>query len=841
MDINEKFIIWFDRINNSDLVRAGNKAVNLATLNSINIPVPLGFCITSDAYKAFCEELGLFYENKLSPQEMLDEGYQIRQKILNYPLPPEFSLELRDFYKKLINKDLSKEMHPVVVRPSPVGPNINSHTYKGILEAVSDITGIIELEKAVRIVWASAFSAKAIEYRIQNGNQFTFDDIAIIIQLMYEPEKGGIASFNPLSNNDSELIIESTYGLGQILISGPIVPDRFIWNRFSKELISSHISDKKYEEFFMDHQTIFAKALVREEKVSLNKDEITQVGRILEKVVTYASLPCAVEWFVNNDKFYVWQSYVLPRDKQKTQIKKPMPDANLYPLNDYFPGYISPIAYDLFAPIINKAFINLCKEFNLDMGSETEIIYLINNEFFINKNILKNIEPQLPDLSDYFNNKISKIFDISKLFFKLFRFVFKWNFELSKYRLLIHNLWMFKYSKSNKTDLYQHLIQIKAYGYGLFESLVHVKFIKAALSKIIHDYFEISLNKPINKICCKILTQNVSVRIQNSDKIFNSLIFKIKTNEDLKDIFSSYAADKILIKLNEIEAGQNFLEELKEFLSEFGYYKEKVLDPIFPTYIESPLSVLDDIKNELKSVKDPVNMSESDEKRLCLDALEKNFNFNFKFIFKIFLNLAQKFMIIEEEEAFHFTIYIPLLRRTLLELAAKLPFKEPEDIFYLSIDEIFEILNDISYPFTSLYSRIDHRKIDRQRMIEAAEREIVPEVSDIIEEGSLKGIPLSKGKFKGKAKIIKDMSVLPDIQKGDVIIAPYIDSAWQGLIKNAGAIITEFGGVLSLGSVTAREYGIPAVSGIENVFINFMDRELLEVNGDKGTVKKIPV
>lgn len=838
MNINDKIIVWFADVANHDVASVGNKGVNLSVLNCLHLPVPSGFCLTTAAYKLFCKELGFSYNKHLSPQEMFEEGYKIRRKLFNAPLSGTIAMKLREYYKELIKH----ERFPVIVRPSPVDLNIHSRPYNGLLEPVANINGIIDLEKAVKVVWASAFSDRAIEYRIQKQLQFTFDDMALVIQIMFEPEKGGTAfSFNPLNNKDEEMLIESTYGVGQIIVAGPIIPDRFIWHRFSKELLSSQVGDKKYEEFFLEHRTIFAQSKRKENLLSLQSEEISQLARIIEKVVSHYAFPCALEWFMKNGKFYIWQSYLIPKYEQKIELKC-TEDACLYPLNDYFPGYISPLAYNLFTPIIEKAFIKLCQEFDLHMEPGQNLVTLINNQLYINEKNLQKLELQLPNLNTLFDSKlnINKILNFIGILYTILKFLAKWYLILYKYKRAIHKLWLFKYSLAEKEDLFVHMIKIKNTGLELFEYLVALKFIRKGMYKLIFDYLVNLLTKPVTLTCMQVLTTHLSAKLENASTIFNNLIKQVKIKDELRKIFFSYPVDKIIDKLNENEIGQHFLEEMKDFLSGFGYYKEKILDPALSNYIESPARILDEIIAEITANNDETNIDETQEKKLCMDTVIQKLKFPVTFIFKLLLKILQSITIIEEEEVFYFTIYTPLLRRTLLELGSKLSLKDRTDIFFLLNNEIQETLTNPSFPLTALSNRIEQRKAEIKSVHQVVEEPIQTEEVESDKEGFvLSGIPVSKGKYQGRIKIIRNMDSFPDIKGGEILIAPYIDSSWQFLIKKAGAIVTEFGGILSSGAILAREYKIPAVAGVRNVFMSFIDNQSVEVNGNTGKIRRL--
>ena len=98
-------------------------------------------------------------------------------------------------------------------------------------------------------------------------------------------------------------------------------------------------------------------------------------------------------------------------------------------------------------------------------------------------------------------------------------------------------------------------------------------------------------------------------------------------------------------------------------------------------------------------------------------------------------------------------------------------------------------------------------------------------------------IPVSAGTIEGKAKIISDPGNIEKLNKGDILVTKATNPAWTTLFLSIGGLIMETGGPISHGSVVAREYGIPAVTGIKEATSKLKDGQLVKLNGERGTVK----
>jgi phosphoenolpyruvate synthase/pyruvate phosphate dikinase len=106
-------------------------------------------------------------------------------------------------------------------------------------------------------------------------------------------------------------------------------------------------------------------------------------------------------------------------------------------------------------------------------------------------------------------------------------------------------------------------------------------------------------------------------------------------------------------------------------------------------------------------------------------------------------------------------------------------------------------------------------------------------------EGILKGFAVSPGKVSGRASVIMSPNDFDKMQPDSILVCPLTTPAWTQLFPHATALVTDIGSILAHGSIVAREYGIPAVLGVGNATQQIKSGDMLEVDGDRGTVKVI--
>jgi pyruvate,water dikinase len=204
------------------------------------------------------------------------------------------------------------------------------------------------------------------------------------------------------------------------------------------------------------------------------------------------------------------------------------------------------------------------------------------------------------------------------------------------------------------------------------------------------------------------------------------------------------------------------------------------------------------------------------------------------------LKLAQKYMILRENQQFYIGQGYPVARKIVLEIGSRFAntgvIKEPEDVFFLRIEEIRKIakgekIKDIQKKVIKRREEFEmFRKVDPPLLI-TKEGPKEMEVGEI-----LKGVGGSPGRVSGHVKIISDISEFGEFEKGEILVAPTTNPSWTPLFLMASAVVTEVGGMLCHGAVVAREYGIPAVLGVKNATSTLKNGQRVTVDGVKGVV-----
>ncbi len=174
------------------------------------------------------------------------------------------------------------------------------------------------------------------------------------------------------------------------------------------------------------------------------------------------------------------------------------------------------------------------------------------------------------------------------------------------------------------------------------------------------------------------------------------------------------------------------------------------------------------------------------------------------------------------------------------DLAAAGVLEQPEDVFWLSLQEIKEVLETRRLDRDLINRRKEKfqrdEKLTPPRAITSEGEIITAKPAAHVPPGALAGSPVSAGKAEGRARVILKLAEAK-MEKGDILVAPYTDPAWTPLFPLAAGLVTEVGGLMTHGAVVAREYGIPAVVGLDNATRKIRDGQIIRVDGTRGFVE----
>lgn len=347
MDKQKANIIWFKDLGIEDVPLVGGKNAALgemfANLTKLGINVPNGFAITARAYNDFLDKVGI----RVSIEKILKDldtgnmralqkaGKKVRKLILKSKLPKELEYEIAGAYKEL-GKQFGDEIADVAVRSSATAEDLPDSSFAGQQETYLNIVGVKDLLDAVKKCIASLFTDRAISYRQDRGFAHTAVALSVGVQKMVRSDKAtsGVAfSIDTETGFDKVVVINASYGLGEMVVQGKVTPDEFVIFKPTlaegkRAIIARDIGVKDVKMIYGRHGTEIVKTLPAERAVlCLSDDEILKLADWVVKIEKYFSdkkghyQPMDIEWAKDGVSGQLYIVQARPETVQATRDK----------------------------------------------------------------------------------------------------------------------------------------------------------------------------------------------------------------------------------------------------------------------------------------------------------------------------------------------------------------------------------------------------------------------------------------------------------------------------------------------------------------------------------------
>lgn len=308
-------IRFFKDIDKHDTPLVGGKSANLGEMTRAGFPVPDGFAITINAYDAFLEENQIakkIYEilsvtDVNDPAQLGQASSKIQKIIESAKFPDEVSKEIIAAYKKLSGV-FKKSL--VAVRSSATAEDSGSTSFAGQQASFLNVQGEANLLLKVRECWASLFTPRSIFYRVENKIKHESVKISVIVMKMVQSEVSGVMfSIDPVNNDKDRIIIESVWGLGEMIVQGSVVPDNYVVQKGTFAILSKETSDQSIQ-LIKDGAKTIEKEVPRKlrDRQKITDEEIVTLAKYADKMQKHYFFPQDMEWAKEKGKLYIVQT-----------------------------------------------------------------------------------------------------------------------------------------------------------------------------------------------------------------------------------------------------------------------------------------------------------------------------------------------------------------------------------------------------------------------------------------------------------------------------------------------------------------------------------------------------
>ncbi|MFY9227144.1 MAG: PEP/pyruvate-binding domain-containing protein [Blastocatellia bacterium] len=874
-----KKILFFSEIEKTDANLVGGKAINLARLSQANIPVPNGFCLTTEAFWQFLEENNLAVEikflaelvktNKLTVEELASKLNSLRQNIINANL--SLTLELKQALSKF------PAGSRFAVRSSATSEDLESASFAGQYDTFLNISSLEEIIEKIKACFASYWNDRAFNYRSEKGIDHFAHGMSVVVQQLIDAKSAGVLfTLNPLTGNEREMVVEACWGLGEALVSGLVTPDRYLIDPFELKILEIKTGEKVLKlvsDSGEGTQEITLDSL-EANKLTLTNDDVLELAKIAIEVQQEYGVPIDIEWARDKEKFYILQARSLTAFSFAPEMGQ-WSSANF---REVMPGLVNPLSFSL---SLRYDYGNILAEFLNRIGlydGKTPVEW--GRRFFgrayWNVDIVKTAISKIPGYCErtfditvginpsYQGDGVKTSFTLSNIlrgipvFLRLQWMYFSFWREAAKYiegyEKLDAQLASNDYSTFSNEALVEKTKEMIDLHYQTNRIAMTCTFLATEAQNDFRDYIEkINAKLPAEKqiSVANLLTGLTQISTAGPLIELWQLASRAKINDKLKTVILSTEIENLITECEKLEEGKSFVKDLKNYLLKYAFLAPNDEDLSCARWADDNSFPLTILKNYLQGEKSENPAVAMEKQTKCQEEEQakalKNIGLLKQSTFLSKLKLVMHYCRWREITRVPLSKTYYQCQRVFLAQGQRFVeqgiLEKIEDIFWLEREELLDLLSG------KILARTAQTSIKRAKLIAECYRNFNPPT--IIGQGiklqtsrkvatngeKFVGVACSAGEVIARARVIHDLSQAAKLKAGEIMIAPHTNPGWTPLFSLAAAVVLEEGGLLSHGAVVARECGIPTVLQIKHATEIFQDGQLLRVDGSRGEVE----
>ncbi len=717
--------------------------------------------------------------------------------------------------------------------------------------------------------WASLFTERAVIYRLQNGFDHRKVYLSLVVQKMVFPQVAGILfTADPVTSNRKVLSIDASFGLGEAMVSGLVNADTYKVR--NGKIIDKKISTKKLAIYALNDGGTKEQEIEPDlqNRQALTDEQILRLERIGRTIEAHFGHPQDIEWCLVDDTFYIVQSrpittlYPIPEandqenhvyvsvghQQMMTDPIKPL-GLSLWQLTAARPMYQAggrlfvDVANDLASPVKRDILVNvlgksdpLIRDALMTLLERGDFIKLIPDDQQEPGSGQSNKGTPSPNFQAQLENDptiVSNLIRNSQASIK----------ELKQTIKTKSGSDLFDFILQDKQKLRQSLSDPQRFGAIMTgmnaASWINEKMMEWLGEKNVAD--ALAQSAPNN------ITSEMGLELLDVADVIRPYPEVIDYLQDAKD-------DRFLDGLVQLAGGREAQDAINAYLSKYGMRCAGEIDITRPRWSEKPIALVSLILLNIKTFEPGAAKRRFEQGRQEALKKEQELLERLKQLpdgeqkaeeTKQKISLMRNFIGYREYPKYGIVNRYFVYKQALLKEAEQLVqtgvIHEKEDIYYLTFEELHEVVRTNKLDYQIISKRKDeykhYEKLTPPRVITSDGEIIAGEYKrENLPAEAIVGLPVSSGVIEGRARVILNMEDA-DLEDGDILVTTFTDPSWTPLFVSIKGLVIEVGGLMTHGAVIAREYGLPAVVGVENATKLINNGQRIRVNGTGGYVE----
>ena len=861
------YVLGFQEIDRTQVAAVGGKGAHLGELSRIEgICVPAGFCVTTDVFQRIMAEAPSIDDrldrlSRLKPDDreaIRALSAEIRRTIEGIAIPDDLTAAVTRALARL------GEQAAYAVRSSATAEDLPTASFAGQQDTYLNVVGPAAVLQHVSRCWASLFTERAVTYRLRNGFDRRKVQMAVVVQQMVFPHAAGVLfTADPITSSRKVASVEASFGLGEALISGLVNAD--IYKVRDGEVVAKAVATKQLAIHALPAGGTQEQAIEpeRQEQPALTDAQVVQLAQLGRRIEAHFGRPQDIEWCLVDDGFQIVQSrpittlfpipevgdranhvYVSVGHQQmmtdpmkplglslwQLTALRPMYEAGGRLFVDVTPGLASPASRAGLLEVLGKS----------DPLIRDALQTILERGDFI---------PSLPDEGPGEpapGGAPASIETDPAIVTKL----------IGRSQASVAALKRNIQTKSGSALLDFILADIQELKRILFDPQSHQVFMAAMEATWwLNDQLQAWLGE---KNAADTLTQSVPHNVTSEMGLaLLDVADVIRPYPDVVAFLQDVEDEGFLDELVKLAGGREARDAIRAYLDKYGMRCVGEIDITKPRWSEHPTTLVPMILGNIKNFEPGAGERRFEQGRQEAWKKEQELLERLRTLpdgerkakeVKRMIDRVRAFIGYREYPKYGMVSRYFVYKQTLSDEAERLVqahlLREKDDIFYLTFQELHDVVRTNQVDDQLIGQRKDayrsYQALTPPRVL-TSDGEVIAGAyrRDDLPAGALVGLPVSAGTIEGRARVLLDMAEA-DLEAGDILVTAYTDPSWTPLFVAIKGLVTEVGGLMTHGAVIAREYGLPAVVGVEHATRLIRDGQRIRVCGTDGYVETAP-
>ncbi|MGW4688003.1 rifamycin-inactivating phosphotransferase [Streptomyces sp. NPDC004244] len=870
--MDEQYVWDFQQVDATQVATVGGKGAHLGALSRIEgVRVPGGFCVTTEAFRRIIAQappvgdlLDRLAHVDLDDREAIRTlSAQLRRTVEKTAVPDDLAAAITRALAR------SGERAAYAVRSSATAEDLPTASFAGQHDTYLNVVGPTAILQHVSRCWASLFTERAVSYRLRNGIDHRTVHMAVVVQQMAFPQASGILfTADPVTGNRKVATIDAGFGLGEALVSGLVNPDVFTVR--DGKVVTRTITAKRRALTALPAGGTHEVALHPQQQAqpALTDAQALRLVELGRRIEAHFGCPQDIEWCLVDDGFRIVQSrpittlFPVPESGDRddhvyvsvghgqmmTDPMKPL-GFSMWQLTAMVPMHEA--GGRLFVDVTQRLASPASRTALLDaLGKGDPLVRDALETVLAHHNLVPSLPRSgvgpgglppggggAPDPIETDPAIVTELIERSRASLAALEGDIRTKSGPALFDFLLEAFEEHKRLLSDPLSIQAVMAGMEA-TWWLNDKLGEWLGEKNAADTL-------TLSAPDN------ITSQMGLALLDVADVIRPLPEVVAFLRDVQD-------DGFLDELAKLPGGPEARDAIETYLDRYGMRCVGEIDITRPRWREHPSTLVPVILDHVRTFEPGAAERRFELGRQKAHQMEQDVLTRLRALpdgdrkadeTQRMIHRVRTFIGYREYPKYAIISRYFVYKQALMEEAERLlqagVLAERGDVFHLTFPELHEVVRS-GRP-------VDPRLVRQRKEAFRAHHALTPPRvltsdgealtgsyrRDDVPAGALAGVAVSAGTVEGRARVVLDMAEA-DLEAGDILVTAFTDPSWSPLFVRIAGLVTEVGGLMTHGAVIAREYGLPAVVGVERATSLIRDGQRIRVHGTDGYVEILP-